>query len=274
MPWLTQLALAALIPALVAGCGVPKNRHNTVLTELATSQEKLLKSERDRIKKTKHIQRLEDELGTTQVERDKKDAADREKRKRIAEKELRIEELLKDMKATRAQLLKVQEQQARSEQRLAAFRALNQRFRQLVSSGALAVSFRNGQMVLQLPSEVLFASGRAVLSKPGQTALGNVVEVLKAFPDRRFLVAGHTDDRKIRSRRFKSNWHLSTARAVSVVQFMVGAGFAAGNLGAAGYGSFDPVAANDTPENMAKNRRIEIILVPDLSELPTLDDPS
>jgi chemotaxis protein MotB len=167
----------------------------------------------------------------------------------------------------------VQEQQARAEQRLAAYRALNEKFRQLVSTGALQVSFRNGQMVLQLPSEVLFASGRANLSRAGQQALGKVLDVLRSVRDRRFLIAGHTDDRKIRSRRFNSNWELSTARAVSVVQFMVANGFEPGNLGAAGYGAFDPVVPNDSPENMAKNRRIEIILVPDLSELPNLDAP-
>ena len=110
----------------------------------------------------------------------------------------------------------------------------------------------------------------AYLSKAGQSALSEVLDVLIAFKDRRFVIAGHTDDRKIRTRKFKNNWDLSTARAVSVVQFMIKAGYAAGNLAAAGYGEFDPVSPNDTSEGRQLNRRIEIILVPDLSELPTL----
>lgn len=271
MTWLARLVLLAVF---LAACGVPKKNHQRVLAQLADTEEKLRQSERDRNKKDKHIRRLESELSSTQVERDKRDADSKDKQQTIAEKELRIEKLMADVKATREQLLELQRQQARSEERLQAFRALNARFRKLVSSGALQVSFRNGQMVLQLPSEVLFASAKADLSKVGKEALARVLEVLKTYRDRRFLVAGHTDDRRIRSKRFKNNWDLSTARAVSVVNFMITAGFDGKNLGAAGYSSFDPVAPNDTPDNRAKNRRIEIILIPDLSELPNLNDPS
>ena len=258
----------ALFTALVwLACGIPKGQHKRALQDLADTQSKLDDSERDRRKKAKYIQQLEGELSSTQVERDKKSDAEKEK-------QLRIEKLLEDMKATRAQLLEVQKQQAKAQERLANYRALNARFRALVSSGALDVTFRNGQMVLRLPSEVLFSSGKADLSKAGKEALGKVLEVLLSFKDRRFLVAGHTDNRKVSGRRFKSNWHLSTARAVSVVQFMVEGGFDAKNLGAAGYGAFDPVAPNDSDDNMAKNRRIEIMLIPDLSELPNLADPT
>ncbi|MEO1175125.1 MAG: OmpA family protein, partial [Myxococcota bacterium] len=90
--------------------------------------------------------------------------------------------------------------------------------------------------------------------------------------DRRFLIAGHTDDQRIRTKRFPNNWHLSTARAVSVLEFFVDQGFTPNNLAAAGYGEFSPVAPNDSKENRALNRRIEIILVPDLSELPNLTE--
>lgn len=270
MKWLTCSALVVV----VAACGVPKKNHQRVLAQLAKTEEKLSESERDSSKKAKHIKRLEAELSSTQAERDLKDADGRDKQKRIKEKELRIEKLMADMKATREQLLKVQEQQTKAEERLAAFRKLNDRFRKLVSAGALKVSFRNGQMVLLLPSEVLFGSGKADLSRAGKEALAKVLDVLKSFRDRRFLVAGHTDNQRIRSRRFKSNWELSTARAVSVVRFMIEGGFEGKNLGAAGYGAFDPVAPNDSDTNRAKNRRIEIILVPDLSELPNLNNPS
>ena len=84
------------------------------------------------------------------------------------------------------------------------------------------------------------------------------------------MVAGHTDNQPIRTAEFKNNWFLSTARANSVVQFMIKQGFPAKNLAAAGYGEFDPVAKNDTDDNRELNRRIEIILVPNLEELPSL----
>ena len=85
--------------------------------------------------------------------------------------------------------------------------------------------------------------------------------------DRRFQVAGHTDDEPIRVSGYKSNWELSTARGLAVVAFLVKSGMRAETLSAAGYGEFDPVSPNDSPENKSKNRRIEITLQPNIDEL-------
>ena len=175
-----------------------------------------------------------------------------------------------DLQATEEELNELRKQRAAAEKRLDAFRKLNDRLRKLVDTGKLEVAFRNGQMVLKLPSEILFASGRHKLSKPGKEALKEVTEILLEFKDRRFMIAGHTDNQKIKTKRFPNNWHLSTSRAVSILEFFIEQGFAPNNLGAAGFGEFDPVAENDTPEGRTQNRRIEIILVPDLSELPNL----
>lgn len=257
------LAIASVTAVLAIGCGVKKEVHQKCLDNLAATQQRLSEAESDRDAKAKQIAELEQELQTTAAERDQMTEAEREKQRRIAE-------LMKDMKATKEELLALRAQQEKAEERLRAFRKLNERFRALVDTGKLVVKFRNGQMVLQLPSEVLFPSGRAKLSKVGEGALAEVLDILKEFKDRRFLIAGHTDNLKIRSRRFRNNWDLSTARAVSVVEFMVEAGFESKNVAAAGYGEHDPVASNDTEEGRQQNRRIEIILVPDLSELPNL----
>ena len=66
---------------------------------------------------------------------------------------------------------------------------------------------------------------------------------------------------------FASNWQLSTERALAVVTLLVQDGMHADTLSAAGYGEFDPVAANDAPEGKGKNRRIEITLQPNIDEL-------
>src|SRR5690606_24281925 len=180
--------------------------------------------------------------------------------------------LAKEMKATEAELMELRKQRAAAEKRLQAFRDLKKRFAKLVDTGKLKVTFRKGQMVLELPSGILFPSGQAKLTKAGENALAEVLNILLEFKDRRFMIAGHTDTDPIKSRKFKSNWDLPTARARSVVQFMIKAGFPAANVGAAGYGEFDPVAPNDSEQNKQLNRRIEIILVPDLSELPSLTE--
>jgi len=171
---------------------------------------------------------------------------------------------------TEKELAELRRQKEAAEKRIAAYKALQDKFRALVDTGKLQVVFRNGQMTIKLPSGILFPSGSADLSKGGQGALADVVKILLEFKDRRFMVAGHTDDQPIKTREFPNNWYLSTARANSVVQFMIKQGFPSKALGAAGYGEFDPVADNKTEPGREQNRRIEIILVPNLEELPSL----
>ena len=255
--WLALIAAAAI----AAGCGVKKEVHQKVVDELTATRAELdaTRKRRDQLEADK--KRLEKEL---EAARGEMTAAEREKAKRI-------EELLGKIGNAEEELEKLRERQEIANKRLAAFRELQKRLRNLVDTGKLTVSFRNGQMVLNLPSGVLFPSGKADLSKTGKAALDEILQVLGDFKDRRFLVAGHTDNVPIRRRRFPSNWHLSTARAVSVVTYMIeNGGFDPNKIGAAGYGEFSPVASNDTDEGKAQNRRIEIILVPDLSELPNL----
>ncbi len=90
--------------------------------------------------------------------------------------------------------------------RLAAFRHVIEQFRALVQSGQLSVVIRNGKMVVQLPEGVLFDSGRADLKPEGQETLRAVAGILAQIENREFLIAGHTDNIPIRSRRFPSNW--------------------------------------------------------------------
>jgi chemotaxis protein MotB len=125
-------------------------------------------------------------------------------------------------------------------------------------------------MRLKLPSNVLFPSGNADLSEKGQKTLARVTKLLLELKDKRFVVAGYTDNVPIATEQFKNNWYLSTARAVTVVEFMIAQGFPAEQLGAAGYADVDPVASNKSKKGRQKNRRIEIIVVPDLSDLPKL----
>ncbi len=244
-----RMALVLAAALMGGGCGVNKETHQKVVDELTATQGELeaTKKERDRLKNENDA--LADKLGLSDKERGK---------------------LAKEHEASEKELADLRKQREAAEKRLQAFRDLKQRFAKLVDTGKLKVVFRKGQMILQLPSGILFASGQAELSKEGQTALSEVLNVLAEFKDRRFAIAGHTDTDPIKSRKFKSNWELSTARALTVVQFMIAAGFPATNVSAVGFGEFDPVAANDSEANKQLNRRIEIILVPDLSELPTL----
>jgi chemotaxis protein MotB len=168
------------------------------------------------------------------------------------------------------QLAELRAREEAQRARLAAFRAVVERFRQLTESGQLSVVVRRGKMVVQLPEGVLFDSGRADLKDAGKETLRQVAGILAQIEGREFLIAGHTDNVPIRSRRFPSNWELSAARGVVVARFLAENGLASERLAAAGYADSQPVGDNESDEGRAQNRRIEIILMPNLDELPDL----
>jgi chemotaxis protein MotB len=157
---------------------------------------------------------------------------------------------------------------AEADKRVAAFRALIARFKSLIDAGKLRVKITDGRMVLALPTDVLFSSGKAKLNEEGKKAILEVAGVLATIPNRKFQIEGHTDNVPIKTSRYPSNWALASARALNVLDTMREAGLAGEVLSAASFGEFRPVASNDDEAGRAANRRIEIVLVPDLSLLP------
>jgi chemotaxis protein MotB len=116
-------------------------------------------------------------------------------------------------------------------------------------------------------SEVLFPSGSATLTPEGMAAMDQIAEAIielqKEIPpdiDWALQINGHTDARPISNSQFASNWELSTARAASVVKYLVSRGVPADRLVAAGYAEFQPVDASRTEDAYQKNRRIELKL--------------
>jgi chemotaxis protein MotB len=174
---------------------------------------------------------------------------------------------LADAKARLEELRKAQEA---AELRAKAFHDLLAKFQSMIDAGKLKVVLRKGRMIIVLPNDVLFDSGKTTIKPDGRSALAQVAKVLATITDRDFLVAGDTDNVRIHTERFPSNWELSTQRAVEVVEFLIANGMTPENLAAAGYGEFDPVAPNDNPEHRALNRRIEIVLQPNIAELPDM----
>lgn len=138
------------------------------------------------------------------------------------------------------------------------------RFRSLIDAGRLSVSIARGRMVINLPQDILFPSGSSTLETAGQGTLREVARVLAEIEDRRFQVEGHTDTQSISTREFPSNWELSAARALSVVKLLVREGVPPEAVSGAGYGEFQPVATNQTAEGRRLNRRIEIVMLPNL----------
>ena len=181
-------------------------------------------------------------------------------------------QLTQAMADASTRLDQLKKQAAAAEARAATFRTLIAKLHAMIDSGQLKVVIRNGRMIIALPNDILFDSGRTDVKPAGKAALAQVAHALATVSDRDFLVAGHTDNVPIHTAVFPSNWELSTRRAVEVVHYLISQGMSPKVLAAAGYGEFDPVVPNDTPEHRAQNRRIEIVLQPNLSDLPPLDD--
>jgi chemotaxis protein MotB len=133
---------------------------------------------------------------------------------------------------------------------------------QLEATAGLQAEYTAKGIHLTLDDKLLFASGHAQLSADGATLLDKVARIIK--PLRRSIrVEGHTDNQPIETPLFPSNWELSTARAISVVKYLIDrAGIAPQALSAAGYGDSRPLEKNDSQAHMARNRRVEIILEP------------
>ena len=175
----------------------------------------------------------------------------------------------KDKSALENALLELKKRKAESEARIAEFRALLDKFKGLIDSGKLKVSIKEGRMVVALATDILFPSGSSTLSKEGLPAIVEVAQLLTSIPDRKFQIEGHPDNVPSKNR---TNWELGSARALSVLKAMTDAGMPPERISAASFGDTKPAKSNDTAEDRAANRRIEIVVVPDLSSLPGFDE--
>jgi chemotaxis protein MotB len=133
-----------------------------------------------------------------------------------------------------------------------------------VAAGQIQIEQLRDGIRLNLPQDILFSSGSAALDPRGEAVLKKVAGKLHE-QNHRIEVQGHTDNVPISgalTQRFATNWELAAARAARVVRLFESQKIDAHRLSAISYGEFAPVAPNDDPESRAKNRRIEIRLIP------------
>jgi chemotaxis protein MotB len=218
-----------------------------------------------------------------------------------------IDKMKEQLKAAGLGLEKSKEDAARLAQALTEYKqradqlaVIEQRFRELRSKldklNAIGVKVvpRNNRLVIQLPGDILFDSGKDDLKPQGKEVLGQVAEVIRGDKDlmnRFFLVAGHTDNVKYPpGGPFKDNWLLSLSRARQVLLFLIGenkvdpkapkkeatgGGLNPARWAAGGYGETDPVGgsvAQQTDEERKKNRRVELVVQPNVEEMLNLNN--
>jgi len=141
-----------------------------------------------------------------------------------------------------------------------------------ISKGNITIQQVRDRLTINMVDRVLFDSGQAQVKPAGVQVLKQVADVLNKITDKQIRIEGHTDNVPISSKlqdRYKTNWELSTARATTVVRFLIDhGGVDRQYLSAVGYAETHPLASNDTEEGRSSNRRIEIVLYPkDLKDI-------
>jgi chemotaxis protein MotB len=156
--------------------------------------------------------------------------------------------------------------EARIAQMKSTYDELVQKMETEIQRGEITISELQGKLTVNMVERILFDSGKADIKSAGLEVLKRVGDILKEVADKNIRVEGHTDNIPISPRlqqTFPSNWELSTARATNVVHFLQDrVGIAGERLSASGFSQYSPVAANDSLEGRAQNRRIQIELVP------------
>lgn len=295
MPGMRPRAFFALAVVAFVGAGcVTKTKHDALQRELdeteaalrgeqaaeRTAYEEQLtllegtleQAEADAQRYTQQIAAMENAMAAQDAELARLEQHLRDTEKELAsvlDKRSALQASLEQMESA---LTELRQRQQAADRRVAEYRAMLRRFAALIDAGKLQVKIVDGRMVLSLPMDILFASGRASLTDEGRSSLLEVGQGLATIPERQFQIEGHTDDVPINTAKFPSNWELGAARALVVLRALQEGGVSPQQLSAATYGEYRPAARNDSDRGKAANRRIEIVVVPDLSDLPGYEE--
>jgi chemotaxis protein MotB len=255
----------------VAGCGVSEELYNARVTELSQKKAELDNAAKQWAEAKKKCEARNGELEMLSGTLKGRLSALGQNVKDLETQKGALSTNLEETQRRMAELEKAHQQ---AELRAAQFRTLLAKFKSMIDSGKLKVEIRNGLMLVKLADNILFDPGKTDLKPSGKEALKEVSSILAGIPGRKFQVAGHTDNQGLaRGSRFKTNWELSTARAVEVVHFMIDqGGMPKDRLSAAGFADQLPVGSNDTDEGRRANRRIEIVVLPNMEDLPPMDE--
>ena len=251
----------------------------------------------------------DEEMDAKQREIDRLNADLKAARATIADDEAKYAQAQSDIKSLKdaagldaQKSAQLQQALAEYKQRADQLAAIEQRFRDLkarldkLTQVGLKVVVRNNRMVIQLPGDVLFDSGKDELKQGGKDVLLQVADVIRSDSDlsrRNFEVAGHTDNQKYPAGGpFHDNWGLSLARSRQVLLFLIapkgdvdpktkkapakaGGGLDQKHWAASGFADTDPIAGtmeSQTKEDQQKNRRVELVLQPNVEEMINLNN--
>ncbi|MCW5906271.1 MAG: OmpA family protein [Chitinophagales bacterium] len=217
-------------------------------------------------------QQLEQMTSASASEKDKLLKQLAEKEKELMNKEAELNKLSAELSARDAKVRELESLIAKKDSALQSLKKkMLDALKGFSDAGELTVYEKDGKIYVALSDKLLFATGSYAVEPRGKEALKKIAEVLNKQTDIMIMVEGHTDNKPYVSATtgpVNSNWDLSVMRASSVTKILVGENKVdAKRVTPAGRGEFFPVESNDTPEGRSKNRRIDIVLEPDMKSI-------
>ena len=193
-----------------------------------------------------------------------------EKEQKLAEESLRLENLQNELNARSSQIEELQALIDSKEAQMQKLKTAISNALHNFEGNGLTVEHKNGKIYVSMENKLLFNSGSWAVGTEGKKAVEQLANVLSENPDINVLIEGHTDNVPYKGTTLIDNWDLSVKRATAIVRILKGKSVNPKQITAAGRSEFLPVGSNETKEGKAKNRRIEIILAPNLDEISKL----
>jgi len=153
-------------------------------------------------------------------------------------------------------------------------RLLEERLSSEINDQQVKLQMMDKGLVISFVADVIFDSGKAKIKTEAYPVLDKVARVLtENVPQLNVGIEGHTDNVPVKLSKWKSNWELSSARSLSVLHYLADQkGISPDRLSAIGYGEYHPVASNDTRVGRQANRRVEIVIIPQITKVKEAKD--
>lgn len=228
----------------------------------ASAQEQIMKLQKHATELEANAARIAQEREQLRREQSQLTASLEQERQRLKAEEAEKERLERERAAKEEEIMRLTRTQEE----------LTKSLQDEIAKGNITIQQVRDRLTINMVDRVLFDSGQAQVKPAGMKVLKQVAEVLNKVTDKQIRIEGHTDNVPISTKlqdRFKTNWELSTARATTVVRYLIDQGGVDRQyLSAVGYADTRPIASNDSEEGRTSNRRIEIVLYPrDLKEI-------
>lgn len=262
----SRLILLASVLSFSALACVSPSAHQRVQDDLvsATQQAKMLVQELDTQKKT-----VEDAAEQLKSCENKVVAAQRD----LEVLKKGTADLVAKAGEANAALAEAQNRLLQADARVVLFKGLSQQLQEQLKAGQVELVTSKSRMLLRFPESVLFENGKAELRPESKKLLGEVAVVLKNASGRSFQVEAHHDNQPLKKNpRYTTAWELTSLRALEVGRSLLEGGLPSERISAVAFGDHQPLLPNDTAEHQARNRRIEVVVLPTLDELPSLSE--